>query len=349
MTTSPEPGAVANVNWNPDARVSRETLHALFESSPQGILAVDTEGVIRLWNKAAEAITGWREDEVVGRPIRAFSDKGWQMYEEYRARALLREVFHSLPMTAIRKDGATIHISFSTAPVLDAAGTVIGTVAIIYDITAKLALENALQESLAKMVRVVDETVHALATAIEKRDPYTAGHQARVAELACAIAGELDWFDADGIKGIWTAAVIHDIGKLYVPSEILSKPGELSELELALVRTHPQAGYEILREIEFPWPVADIVRQHHERQDGTGYPQGLRGDEILRQARVVAVADAVESISSFRPYRPAKGTEVALQHLKQARGTAYDAAVADACFALFGKGYARHFQAGEGA
>lgn len=325
--------------WHPDVRMNAQGLSELVKSSPHGILAIDINGNIRLWNKAAEGICGWREDEVLGRSIKVLSENGWEAYEELRRRTLQMEVFNSLPMRATRKDGSNILISYSTAPVLDEEGRVVGTMAVIYDITEKMNLETALKDSLEKMIRVVDETVNALASAIEKRDPYTAGHQQRVAELACAIVGEMDNFDDDRIKGVKTAAMIHDIGKLYVPIEILSKPGQLTDLEFGLIKTHPQAGYEILQEIEFPWPIARIVQQHHEHFDGSGYPGGLVGDDILLEARVVAVADGVEAMSSHRPYRPGKGSMFALREIEMARGSSYDPIVVDACLTLFRNGF----------
>lgn len=325
--------------WQPDVEMNARGLSALVKSSPLGILAIDLDGNIRLWNKAAEEISGWREDEVLGRSIKVLSEDRWEAYEKLRRQTLQMEVFRSVPLKSTRKDGSEIRISYSTAPVLDAESRVIGTMAVLYDITEKIALETALKDSLEKMKRVVDETVNALAAAIEKRDPYTAGHQQRVARLACAIAGEMGGFDDDRMKGLRTAALIHDIGKLYVPSELLSKPGQLTDMEFGLIKTHPQAGYEILREIEFPWPVARIVRQHHERWDGSGYPSGLAGDEILLEARIVGVADGVEAMSFHRPYRPGKGARFALREIKMARGSSYDPIVVDACLALFRNGF----------
>lgn len=189
------------------------------------------------------------------------------------------------------------------------------------------------------MDRVVEEIVSALAAAIGKRDPYTAGHQQRVAQLACAIAEEIGGFDHDRLKGLRMAATIHDLGKLYIPAEILAKPGRLTELEFSLIKTHAQAGFEILAGIEFPWPVARIVHQHHERYDGSGYPYGLAGDDILPEARIVGVADVVEAMSSHRPYRPGKGMEVTLQELRDGSGTAYDPLIVDACFKVFKSGF----------
>jgi len=325
--------------WHPDFRLNPKVLSSLIKSSPLGIVALDINGTIRIWNKAAEGMSGWQEDEVLGQSISVLFGVGWETYEELHKRTLRREAFNLLPMVFTRKDGSIIQISYSTAPVLDAESRVIGTMAIVYDITEKMALEMALRESLEKMKRVFDETVDALAAAIEKRDPYTAGHQQRVAQLACAIAVEMGDFDDYRMKGIRTATMIHDIGKLYVPSELLSKAGQLTGIEFELIKTHPQAGYEILQNIEFPWPVARIIQQHHERLDGSGYPTGLAGDDILLEARILGVADVVEAMSSHRPYRPGRGMEPALSEIRAARGILYDSRVVDACLALFRNGY----------
>jgi len=289
-----------------DVRVNAQGLLALVKGSPLGIVAFDLEGNIRLWNKAAEKISGWLEEEVLGQSIRIISKDSWGKFEEFRRRTLLREQLESVPVHATRKDGTDIIISYSAAPVLDPQNQVIATVVVLNDITEKATLEAALTDSLKKMTRMVDETVSALASAIEKRDPYTAGHQQRVAKLASTIAREMDRFDDDRIKGILTAASIHDIGKLYVPAEILCKPGILSGNEFGLIKDHPQAGFEILKDIEFPWPIATIVRQHHERFNGSGYPAGLTGEDILPEAAIIGVADVVEAMSSHRPYRAGK-------------------------------------------
>jgi len=182
----------------------------------------------------------------------------------------------------------------------------------------------------------MEESIQAIANTLEMRDPYTAGHQKRVAELAVAIARDLG-IAKDEIHGIRLAASIHDLGKIQVPAEILSKPGKLSNLEFMLIKTHAQAGYDILKGIEFPWPIANIVLQHHERLDGSGYPQGLKEDQILMGARIIGVADVVEAITSHRPYRPALGIDVALAEIERGRVTAFDPAVVDACVRLFRK------------
>lgn len=178
------------------------------------------------------------------------------------------------------------------------------------------------------------ESITALAAIVEMRDPYTAGHQRRVALLAVAIAKELQLTE-EQIEGIHLAGVVHDVGKICVPAEILSKPGKLNGLEFSLIKEHSQNGYEILKTIDFPWPIAQIVLQHHERLDGSGYPQGLRADQILIEAMIVTVADVVESMISHRPYRPGLGLDAALAEIARNKGTLFDPAVVDACTRLF--------------
>ena len=182
-------------------------------------------------------------------------------------------------------------------------------------------------------------TVEVATTISEMRDPYTAGHEKRVAEIAVAIGAEMG-FDAKRLEGLRVAGHLHDIGKITIPSEILSKPGKLSETEFLLVKQHPQAGYEVLKNVGFPWPVAEVALLHHERIDGSGYPMGMKGDEIPIEARIMAVADVVESMASHRPYRPGLGIDKALGEIERGRGTSYDAVVADTCLRMFReKGY----------
>ncbi|MEW6133614.1 MAG: HD domain-containing phosphohydrolase [Pseudomonadota bacterium] len=185
-----------------------------------------------------------------------------------------------------------------------------------------------------KLDASLDHTVAAIASLVELRDPYTAGHQRRVADLACAIARDMG-LDEDRILGLHMAGVVHDIGKIHVPAEILTSPGKLTDAEFEIIKTHPKGGYEILKGIDFPWPVADIVLQHHEKLDGSGYPQGLKGEEILLEARILCVADVVEAMSSHRPYRPGFGVFPALQEISRNKGRLYDAAAVEACLRLF--------------
>ena len=193
---------------------------------------------------------------------------------------------------------------------------------------------DELQETLQKLHQTMEGIVQAMALTVETRDPYTAGHQRRVADLACAIA-EVMGLDADRIYGIKMAGSIHDLGKISIPAEILSKPTRLTETEFMLIKNHSESGYEILKGIEFPWPIADMVAQHHEKLNGSGYPQGLSGKEILQEARILTVADVVEAMASHRPYRAALGIDVALDEIAKNSGVFYDPAVADACLKLF--------------
>ncbi len=194
--------------------------------------------------------------------------------------------------------------------------------------------QEELQRTAEILRRTLGATIQAMASTVETRDPYTAGHQRRVANLARAMAKEMG-LSREQIEGIRMAAAIHDIGKITIPAEILSKPGRLGDLELGLIKMHPQAGYDILKTVEFLWPVAQVVLQHHERMGGSGYPQGLSGEEIMLEARILAVADVVEAMASFRPYRPALGIDKALEEISQNRGILYDPEVVDACLKLF--------------
>jgi len=208
------------------------------------------------------------------------------------------------------------------------------------DITERKKERGKLEESYQKLQKAIAGNIQLMATTVEIRDPYTAGHQRRVADLARAIAVEME-LPKDQIEGIYMAGVIHDVGKISVPSEILSKPGELTEMEFSLIQTHPQVGYDILKEIEFPWPISQIVYQHHERMDGNGYPQGLKGKNILLEARIMCVADVVEAMASHRPYRPSLGIDIALQEIEKHSGTLYDESVVNACTKVFKE---KHFK-----
>lgn len=189
-------------------------------------------------------------------------------------------------------------------------------------------------ERSTKLQKAFDGIVRATALTVEWRDPYTAGHQRRVADLACAIAEEYG-LSQDQIDGVGIAGFIHDLGKISVPAEILSKPARLTKNEFNLIKEHPQVGYDILKEIEFPWPIAEIVLQHHERLDGTGYPEGLTANATHIESRIIAVADVVEAMASHRPYRPGKGVQSALNEIVDSKGDKYDPDIVDACLQVF--------------
>jgi putative nucleotidyltransferase with HDIG domain len=207
------------------------------------------------------------------------------------------------------------------------------------EIDVRKHAEKQLEDTLESLRKAFGATVRVMVSAVETRDPYTAGHQLRSANLARAIATEMG-LPPEKIEGIRIAGTIHDIGKLSIPAEILSKPTKLSEIEFSLIREHARRGFEILKDVESPWPLAEIVYQHHERMDGSGYPRKLKGDEILMEARILSVADVVEAMASHRPYRPGLGIDLALAEIEKNKGIFYDDAVVDTCLRLFReKGY----------
>jgi len=199
---------------------------------------------------------------------------------------------------------------------------------------------SELQNTLEKLRKSTEGIIQAMSSTVETRDPYTAGHQQRVANLAQSIAIEMGLPD-EKIEGIVMAGLIHDLGKIAVPAEILTKPGKLSDIEFSLIKVHPQAGYDILKEIEFPWPIARVVIEHHERMNGSGYPHSLSSADLLLESRILAVADVVEAMASHRPYRAALGLEVALDEILKKKNILYDPAVVDACEKIISTGHFR--------
>ncbi len=232
------------------------------------------------------------------------------------------------------RDDTILWIQERSHIVLDLEGRIDYVSGVLFDITQRKRGEKALGQSLEKFQKALTGTVKALSSVLEMRDPYTSGHQRRVTQLACAISKELG-FSEEQIEGMRIIGFLHDIGKIAVPAEILNKPGKINDHEFAIIKMHAQAGFNILKEIDFPCPVAETIAQHHERMDGSGYPQGLAGAEILMQARILAVADVVEAMSSHRPYRPGLGIEAALEEVAKKKGTLYDPEVVDACVRLF--------------
>lgn len=218
--------------------------------------------------------------------------------------------------------------------VKDSEGIITAVIVAMKDITGRKQAEEQLQHTLVRLRKAVGTTVQVMASAVEARDPYTAGHQIRSADLSRAIATEMGLLQ-DEIEGIRIAASIHDIGKLSIPAEILSKPIKLSDLEFSLIKEHARRGFEMLRDVESPWPLAEIVFQHHERMDGSGYPRNLKGEEICLEARILAVADVVEAMATHRPYRAGLGIDAAMNEIEKNSGIFYDQAVAGACLRLF--------------
>jgi PAS domain S-box-containing protein/putative nucleotidyltransferase with HDIG domain len=244
---------------------------------------------------------------------------------------------HGIPSTTyslrvINKAGHQLWAQISSVSILWEERP--ATLNFVRDITVQRIAEEKLRQTVKKLRKITGATIQAMAQTVEVRDPYTAGHQKRVANLARAIALRMG-LPSEQVDGIRMAGLIHDIGKISVPAEILSKPGALTDLEFALIKTHPQVGHDILKEIEFPWDIAGPVLQHHERLDGSGYPQGLVDGDILLESRILAVADVVEAMASHRPYRPSIGLEQALAEITSKKGSIYDSQVVDACLALF--------------
>ncbi len=198
--------------------------------------------------------------------------------------------------------------------------------------------EEEIKIGYERLHKILFESVYAMSTALEFRDPYTAGHQKRVAELASAMSRSLGLTE-EQTDGIYLAGMVHDIGKIYVPAEILTRPGKLSDAEFTMMKEHPETGYKILKDVDYPWPIAQAVYQHHERMDGSGYPRGLSGDNIILEARIIGVADVMEAMASHRPYRPALGTEVAMAEIRKNAGKLYDKKVAESCLSLFKGGF----------
>lgn len=230
-----------------------------------------------------------------------------------------------------RKDGAVIEVEI-TSHTLQYEGRAAEAV-LAHDVTEQRAAHHEVQRQVQRVERLLMSTVEVVTKAVELRDPYTAGHEHRVGELAAMIAAEMG-LNAETQKGLRIAGALHDVGKIAVPADLLNRPGRLSPVELDLIRTHAQAGYDVLKAVEFPWPVAEVARQHHERADGSGYPRGLAGEEILLEARIVGVADVIEAVAAHRPYRVGLGFEAALVEIERNRGRHYDPTVVDAALRI---------------
>ncbi|MFW5500446.1 MULTISPECIES: HD domain-containing phosphohydrolase [unclassified Maridesulfovibrio] len=309
---------------------NRRWLKTTFDSIDDAVITTDHHGRIKSMNKAACLLMESDIEGMFGRDFQEAVD----IFENTTMESI--KIFsHNdsvLSDVVLKSPQGTIPVSVNISGISE-KNDVVGKVVVLRDISELKKSEDALKRSLSQLRRTFDETVASLTAMSEKRDPYTSGHQQRVAELACRIAVKMR-LSAEEINCIRIAGILHDVGKISIPAEILSKPTRLTDLEMNLMKTHSEAGYEILKGISFPWPVADIVIQHHERIDGTGYPNGLSGDNILREARIIAVADVVEAMSSHRPYRAALGLPRAMAEIARGRGTAYDPEAVDACTQL---------------
>jgi len=300
-----------------------------------GLAVTDNTGTLIFANNAWAMEHGYAIVDIIGKNIGFFHNED-QIAQEVtpfvdkliRTGANFGEVGH------VRRDGVVFPTFTTAAIVRDNDGKPFGYVYIIRNISDNKVLEKRFQDNYLRLQKTLDGTIETFGLMVEMRDPYTSGHQQRVSVLATRIAEDM-MLDEEIVESIKIASAIHDIGKIFVPSEILNKPGKVADIEFTMIKAHAQFGYDILKPIVFPWPLASIIYQHHERIDGSGYPNGLRGGMILLEARILAVADVVEAMSSFRPYRPARGIDAALDEIRQNRGKLYDPDVVDKCLNLF--------------
>ena len=309
-------------------------LEALLATAPIGILFVDREfRYVRVNEKIAAIHGSATVSEHLGHTVAEIVPALWaQLEPAYRSVLETGDPVVDMPLTGpTAEDPGHIHHWLESIHAVQINGETIGLGIVLADVTERI-------QHLNTLVALTEAAVGTMAAAAEARDPYSAGHQQRVAELAVAIAIDLGLSQLD-VDGLRLAAKVHDIGKLAIPSQILNKPSRLRPTEFALIKEHAQAGSDIVRGIDFPWPVADVILQHHERIDGSGYPAGLVGDAILLGARIIAVADVVEAMSSHRPYRASLGITAALSEIERGRGTLYDAEVVDACLRRFRDGW----------
>lgn len=314
---------------------SKERFRNLLETTSDWIWEMDKDGRYTYSSPQIADLLGYRPEEVVNSSLLDLASPHQLELIETSFRELLNAAkpFNSFEVTCLGKEGQVVVIDNNAVPIFDNQEKLAGYRGVARDITERKIATEALKKSRDDLHANLEETVNSLASTAEKRDPYTAGHQQRVSNLACAIARELNLPD-DQIEGLHIAALLHDIGKITLPSEYLTKPTRLSGEEKAIIKCHPQIGYEILKNIHFPWPIAEIVHQHHEHLDGSGYPRQLTDNDICLEAKILTVADVVEAMSSHRPYRPALGMTQALDEIRAGRGIRYHAPSVDACLRL---------------
>jgi PAS domain S-box-containing protein len=317
---------------------SEEQYRLVVENAKESIIIIQDTKIVFV-NNAAIDMSGYPKETLISKSFADF------IHPDDRDKVILQNIKRlkgeKIPpvysFRVISQDGTVIWYEIN-AVVIQWKGKP-ATLNFLNNITERKRAEEELQQTLDSLKKAVSTTIQVLVTAVESRDPYTAGHQLRVADLARTIAMEMG-FSQEKIEGIHMAGSIHDIGKLSIPAEILVKPTKLTNIEFSLIKEHSKSGYEMLKDVESPWPLAQIVYQHHERMNGTGYPRNLKGNEILMEARILAVADVVEAMASHRPYRPGLGIDVALAEIEKYKGIFYDNTVADACLRLFReKGY----------
>ncbi|MBF0520513.1 MAG: PAS domain S-box protein [Nitrospirae bacterium] len=341
-------------------RESEERFRRIFEDSPIGIAVMDSNDYFIKVNNTLCQMLGYTEDEFKTLTYHELTHKA-HLNEHKELVSKLKNALiptYKMEKQYVRKNGDVIWVNVIANLIRDENGDVVYGVKMVENITHRKEmekeitiyteqLESVVQERTMELVESFDKLrshtnaiIRAMCAAVEARDPYTAGHQLRVSELSCAIAEEMG-LNKEQKEGVMLSSTIHDLGKIYVPSEILSRPGKLKTSEFNLIKEHSQIGYDILKGIDFSYPVAQIVLQHHERIDGSGYPLGLKGDDILLEARIICVSDVVEAMANHRPYRPALGIDKAMEEIKKNSAVFYDSDVVSACVSVFKKGF--HF------
>ncbi len=315
-------------------RESEARYRAIVEDQTELICRFRPDGTLTFVNEAYHRYFGKRREELIGCSFMPLIPEDDQEFVEKQFTSLSPEnPIATYEHRVVLPSGDMRWQQWSDRAIFDEQDRLVEYQSVGRDITERKWAERELQRSFEKLQRTFKGMVNAMVSAIEIRDPYTAGHGRRVTELACAIAERMG-LSEDRIEGLRMAGLIHDIGKVGIPAEVLSKPGQLNELEWGMIKAHPQVGYDVLKTIEFPWPVAQIVLQHHERIDGSGYPAGLAGDDILLEARILAVADVVEAMVSNRPHRPPHGLDKALEEVSQNKGVLYDPEAMEVCLKL---------------
>ncbi|MDD5723145.1 MAG: PAS domain S-box protein [Syntrophales bacterium] len=313
---------------------SEERYRNILESIEESYFELDLAGNFTFFNDAACRMTGYSPEELLGMNSKRYTttETAQQLNKTFKKIYATGKTEKIENYQVIRKDGSVRINNMSASLLLDSAGRPIGFRGVARDVTEHRKRERELKESYDNVQHMLEETVRTLAFTVEVRDPYTAGHQRRVAQLADAISLKME-LPLEEAMGVRMAALIHDVGKVQIPGELLSKPGPLSSNEMDLVRTHPAVGSSILQEIQFPWPISDIVLQHHGRLDGSGYPH-IDGSEMSTAAKIIAVADVVEAMVSHRPYRSALGMDKAIEEISNNKGTLYDTEAVEACLSL---------------
>jgi PAS domain S-box-containing protein/putative nucleotidyltransferase with HDIG domain len=322
---------------NQAIKESEMKYRSIFQNSISGIFRIAKQGKVLTSNPALYSMLGYSSLDELTTMI---TDIGKQVYVNSEDHAYLIKLLkqnnymEGFETRLYKKDGSIIWIKANIWTIRDDKNHLLYYEGIISDITDRIQKEEDLKTSAEKLKNTMLGTIRIVATIVEQRDPYTAGHQHRVAELASAIAEELG-LSREQVQGVRVAGLIHDVGKISIPAEILTKPGTLSPIERRLVESHADAGYNILKGIEFPWPILNAIHQHHERMNGSGYPSGLSSEEIILEARILAVSDVVEAMASHRPYRPAYEIDIALEEIKKNKSILYDEDVVNACLKLF--------------